>query len=74
MRIVIDLLLLAFIVFCCKKGTERGVAATLVSVIIFLIAMTGAGYLSKEYSGGMLTALDPFLSGLMESQGAPAVQ
>ena len=74
MRIVIDLLLLAFIIFCCKKGMERGVAATLVSVIIFLVAMTGAGYLSKEYSGGMLTALDPFLSGLMESQGAPAVQ
>lgn len=74
MSIIIDVLLLALIVFCCKRGTKREVAATLVSIIVFVIAMTGAGYLSKEYSGGMQTALDPFLSGLMESQGAPKVQ
>ena len=74
MSIIFDVLLLAFIAVCCKKGAKRGVAATLVSIVIIVIAMTGAGYLSKEYSGGMQTALDPFLSGLMESQGAPRVQ
>lgn len=74
MSIIFDVLLLAVIVFCCKRGAKRGVGITLVSIVIFVIAMTGAGYLSREYSGGMQTALDPFLSGLMESQGAPKVQ
>lgn len=74
MSIIIDVLLLALIAFCCKRGAKRGVAVTLVSIITFVIAVTGAGYLSREYSGGMQTALNPFLSGLMESQGAPAAQ
>lgn len=74
MSIIIDVLLLAFIVLCCRKGAKRPLGATIVSIIVFIISMTGAGYLSREYSGVMQTALDPFLSGLMESQGAPKVQ
>lgn len=74
MSIVFDVLLLGVLGLCAKRGAKRGVAVTLVSIIVFVIAVTGSGYLSREYSGGMQTALNPFLSGLMESKGAPAAQ
>lgn len=74
MGIVFDILILAVIALCCRSSAKRGVAATLVSIVIFLISMTGAGYLAKNYSDGMKTTMTPFLSGIMESKGAPAVQ
>lgn len=74
MSILFDVLILLVIIFCSRKGARRGVSATIVSIIVFVIAMTGAGYLSKEYSGYMVQPMTPFLSGLMETEGAGAVQ
>ena len=74
MGILFDILILLVIIFCSRKGARRGVSATIVSIIVFVIAMTGAGYLSKEYSGAMVTPMTPFLSGIMESEAAPQVQ
>lgn len=70
MGIILDVLILIIIGLCCRSGAKRGVAATLVSIIVFLIAMTGAGYIARDNSDGMTTTVTPFLSGLMESKGA----
>lgn len=74
MSIIFDILILLVIVFFCHRGAKRGMAATLISIVVFIIAMTGAGFASKEYSGELTTSMNPFVSGLMESQGAPAAQ
>lgn len=74
MGIIFDILILAVIALCCRSSAKRGIAATLVSIVILLVSMTGAGYLAKNYSDGLMTTMTPFLSGLMESKGAPAVQ
>lgn len=74
MGIIFDILIIAVIALCCRGSAKRGIAATLVSIVIFLVSMTGAGYLAKNYSDGLMTTMTPFLSGLMESKGAPMVQ
>ncbi len=74
MSILFDVLILLVIILCSRKGARRGVSATIVSILVFIIAMTGAGYLSKAYSDYMVQPMTPFLSGIMESEGAGAVQ
>lgn len=74
MSILFDILILLVIILCSRKGARRGVSATIVSILVFVIAMTGAGYLSRAYSNYMVQPMTPFLSGLMESEGAGAVQ
>lgn len=74
MGIIFDVFIFVVIILSCRSGAKRGLAATLVSIAVFIISVTGAGFLSRAYSGGIDMALNPFLSGLMESQGAPEVQ
>lgn len=74
MGIILDIIILIIIALCCRSSAKRGVAATLVSIVVFVVSMTGAGFIARDNYGGMMTTMTPFLDGLMESKGAPGAQ
>lgn len=74
MGVIFDIFILAIIALCCRSSAKRGVAATLVSIVVFLVSMTGAGFAAKNHTDGLMTTMTPFLSGVVESKGAPEAQ
>ena len=63
MKLVIDLVLLAIIALCTWKGYKKGLVGNIISLFIIMVALLGGTMLSKAYSGEVIPALRPFISG-----------
>ena len=68
MKLVIDLVLLAIIALCTWKGYKKGLVGNIISLFIIMVALLGGTMLSKAYSGEVIPALRPFISGYVDSQ------
>lgn len=68
MKMVIDILLLAIIAFCTWGGYKRGLVGGIAGILAIVIALFGGGLLSSAYSGEVIPALKPFVSGYIDSQ------
>ena len=68
MKLIIDLVLLAIIALCTWKGYKKGLVGNIISLFIIMVALLGGTMLSKAYSGEVIPALRPFISGYIDSQ------
>jgi len=68
MKLIIDLVLLAIIALCTWKGYKKGLVGNIISLFIIMVALLGGTMLSKAYSGEVIPALRPFISGYVDSQ------
>lgn len=70
MKLIIDLVLLAIIILCTWGGYKRGLIGGIIGLFIIMISLLGGTMLSKAYSGEVLPALKPFVSGYIDSQNS----
>lgn len=64
--ILIDLILLAILVFSIWNGYRRGVIVTLAAVLALIVSLSVADLVSGRYSGEFTTVLEPFFSGIVD--------
>ncbi len=68
MKLIIDIVLLAIIALCTWKGYKKGLVGNIISLFIIMVALLGGTMLSRAYSGEVIPALRPFISGYVDSQ------
>ena len=68
MKLIIDIVLLIIIALCTWNGYKRGLIGGIMGLFIIMIALLGGTILSKAYSGEVVPAVKPFISGYIDSQ------
>lgn len=67
MKTIIDIVLLVIIALCTWSGYKKGLIGAVASFIAVIIALYGGCLLSSAYSGEVIPALKPFVSGYIDS-------
>lgn len=67
MAIAIDIILLLIIVICTWNGFKKGLISGIAGILAAIIALFGGSLLSSTYSGEVITALEPFVDGYVDS-------
>lgn len=68
MKLIIDIVLLVIIALCTWNGFKRGLVGEIIGLFIIMVALLGGTVLSNAYSGEVIPALRPFISGYVDSQ------
>ena len=68
MKMIIDIVLLLIIALCTWSGYRRGLVGGVAGVLPLIIALFGGSMLSSAYAGEVIPALEPFVSGYVDSQ------
>lgn len=66
MKAILSLLFLAVLIFCTWSGYKKGLILGIASFLAFIISVYSANLLSQTYSGEIVDALRPFVSGYIE--------
>ncbi len=66
-KLIIDIVLLAIIALCTWGGFKRGLVGGIAGLLAIVIALFGGSLLSATYSGEVIPALKPFVSGIISS-------
>lgn len=69
MRIVIDIVISAILLYCVWRGMKRGVISELVCVLIILTALCASAALASKVPADVTVTMKPFVSGVVEAQG-----
>jgi uncharacterized membrane protein required for colicin V production len=64
--IIIDVVLLAILVYCTWKGFKRGLILTVSGILAVIIAFWGSNLVADSYSETFTPALRPFVSGQVD--------
>ncbi|MGI5977783.1 MAG: CvpA family protein [Candidatus Limivicinus sp.] len=68
MNAVIDIVLLIIIALCTWNGYKRGFIGGIAGILAVVVALFGGSLLSSAYSHELVPALEPFVSGYVDSQ------
>ena len=68
MKMIIDIVLLLIIALCTWSGYRRGLVGGVAGILAIIIALFGGSMLSSAYAGEVIPALEPFVSGYVDSQ------
>ena len=67
MKAVIDILLIIIIAICTWNGYKRGLVGGVAGILAIIISLLGASIVSAAYSHEVVPALEPFVSGYLDS-------
>lgn len=67
MSILLDLLLIAIILFCGWRGFQTGIINGICGILAVIIALYGANLVSSVYSGEFSGMVDVFVGGMVDS-------
>ncbi len=67
MKAVIDILLIIIIAICTWNGYKRGLVGGVAGILAIIISLLGASIVSAAYSHAVVPALEPFVSGYLDS-------
>ena len=67
MKLIIDIALLVIIALCTWGGFRRGLIGGIAGLMAIVIALFGGSLLSSAYSGEVIPALKPFVSGYIDT-------
>ena len=67
MKAVIDILLIIIIAICTWNGYKRGLVGGVAGILAIIIALLGASIVSAAYAHEVVPALEPFVSGYLDS-------
>ena len=67
MKAVIDILLIIIIALCTWNGYKRGLVGGVAGILAIIISLLGASIVSAAYSHEVVPALEPFVSGYLDS-------
>lgn len=67
MTLIIDILLLVIIALCTWGGYKRGLVGGIAGLLAIVIALFGGSLLSATYSGEVISALKPFVGGIIDT-------
>ena len=67
MKAVIDILLIIIIALCTWNGYKRGLVGGVAAILAIIISLLGASIISTAYSHEVVPALEPFVSGYLDS-------
>ena len=67
MKLIIDIALLVIIALCTGGGFRRGLIGGIAGLMAIVIALFGGSLLSSAYSGEVIPALKPFVSGYIDT-------
>ena len=74
MHILLDILLIAPILFCGWQGYKRGIIGGVLAIVFILVAVWGANLVSTAYSDEFTTMFRPFVSGYLDRVEIEAVE
>ena len=66
-QLILDIILLAIIALCTWGGFKRGLVGGIAGLLAIVIALFGGSLLSATYSGEVIPALKPFVSGIIDT-------
>ena len=67
-KTIVNLVLIAIILICGWQGYKKGLFMGIIEVLVIILSLYGAQVLSNTFSGDVVSALKPFVSGYMESR------
>ena len=67
MKAVIDILLIIIIALCTWNGFKRGLVGGVAGILAIIISLLGASIVSAAYAHEVVPALEPFVSGYLDS-------
>jgi len=67
MKAVIDILLIIIIAICTWNGYKRGLVGGVAGILAIIISLLGASIVSQAYAHEVVPALEPFVSGYLDS-------
>ena len=67
MKAVIDIVLIIIIALCTWNGYKRGLVGGVAGILAIIISLLGASIVSAAYSHEVVPALEPFVSGYLDS-------
>ncbi len=67
MKAIIDILLIIIIALCTWNGYKRGLVGGVAGILAIIISLLGASIVSAAYSHEVVPALEPFVSGYLDS-------
>ena len=67
MKAVIDIILIIIIALCTWNGYKRGLVGGVAGILAIIISLLGASILAAAYSHEVVPALEPFVSGYLDS-------
>ena len=67
MKLIIDVVLLVILALCTWGGFKRGLIGGIAGLMAIVIALFGGSLLSSAYSGEVIPALKPFVSGYIDT-------
>ncbi|MBQ4381411.1 MAG: CvpA family protein [Oscillospiraceae bacterium] len=65
--LIIDIVLIAIVVFCAWRGFRAGLITSIIGVVAVVVAIYGANLIAATYSGEFVGMTEPFVSGLVDS-------
>ncbi len=67
MKAVIDIILILIIALCTWNGYKRGLVGGVAGILAIIIALLGGSIAASAYAHEVVPALEPFVSGYMDS-------
>ena len=74
MYILLDILLIAIILFCGWQGYKRGILGGIFAIVFILVAVWGANLISTTYSDTFTDMFRPFASGYLDRMEIEAIE
>jgi len=68
MRIAIDIILVAIMLWCIYSGIRRGMINTLITIIAIIASLLVGSIVSSSFSSQLIPAFEPFVSGIADAQ------
>lgn len=74
MEILLDILLIATILFCGWQGYKRGIIGGIFAIAFIIVAVWGANLVSTTYSNEFTSMFRPFASGYLDRMEIEAIE
>ena len=68
MKLILNIVLLMIMALCIWGGFKKGLIGGIIGLISLIAALIGANLLATNYSGQIVPAIDPFVSGFIDSE------
>ncbi|MCL2841852.1 MAG: CvpA family protein [Oscillospiraceae bacterium] len=74
MHILLDILLIAIILFCGWQGYKRGILGCILAIAFVIVAVWGANLIATTYSDEFTSMFRPFASGYLDRMEIEAIE
>lgn len=68
LRLIIDIILLVIVALCTWSGYKKGLIGGIAGILAIVVALFGGSLVSSAYAHEVTPALEPFVSGYIDSQ------